>query len=79
MPIYGGQVSEDGTVLTLGTGACSRDQTASVQETSTEVRIRVKAKQTDLKCASGVIVHLAAPLGGRTVIDRKTGRVVAIG
>jgi hypothetical protein len=92
-PGFGGRVSPDGHTLTIGfagapdtPGACGADYTAAAAESDAAVAVAVKmiphAALGQVVCpavAQGrtVIVHLAAPLGGRVLVDENSNVGVA--
>lgn len=68
-------VGEDDRTLTVG-WHCHQDSSVTVEETSDEVRLRLRVYSYKGDCASGTEVTLREPLGSRTVVDAATGRAV---
>lgn len=68
--------------MELGVDSCDESPTAKVDESGTEVRVRVTSgrwlgRNAD-DCADGVVVTLKQPLGDRRVVDQSTGNVVEV-
>jgi hypothetical protein len=68
-------VSEDDRTLIVG-WHCHQDSSVTVEETSDEVRLRLRVYSYRGDCASGTEVTLREPLGGRTIIDASAGTAV---
>jgi hypothetical protein len=90
--LLGGCVGEPATIvevygrpdsreLELGVSTCNADPTVSVEESASEVRLKVLAREARSggDCRDGVIVTLDAPLGNRSVIDEATDEVLSVG
>jgi hypothetical protein len=69
----------DTSALGLVVESCNGEpEVEVVRQGDREVRLRVRADDSDDDCADGAPLCLDAPLGDRTVIDDLTGDAVAV-
>ena len=70
------------TRLELGVDSCNESPSVTVEESSTEVRVRVTSgrwlgRNSD-DCADFAVVILQSPLANRRVVDASNGAVVMV-
>ena len=72
--------AHDSMRLVLTADTCNAHPSASVEESTTEVRVLLRASRSwgDADCEDSVVVTLATPLGPRTVVDAATGEQVEV-
>lgn len=70
----------DSRLLELAIDSCNQDPQATVEESTSEVRVTVSLSGVDagLACQDSVKVELSAPLAGRRVIDAVSGEAVPV-
>ncbi len=72
-------VSDDDRAIDMGVESCNADPQFEVRETATEVRVTVRAAVSGSGrnlCRDVIVVPLADPLDGRSLIDGSNGEEV---